>query len=281
MSRMADQDYLLSQQYRDETNLNARIALHQRFSTNQQGWFPWLFEQLSLPPRCRILELGCGPGDLWLQNLERIPSGWHMTLSDLSAGMVRRAQRSLADRSQAFDFQVIDAQSIPFADGSCDAVFANHVLYHVPDRDKALSEMRRVLRPGGKLYASTVGEAHLRELYHLVGQIDAEAFGYDDSACEPFLLENGGIQLSRWFTEVRLHRYDDGLIVTEAEPLIAYILSTATTPEVPGGKLAALRTLVEHELASNGSILITKDSGLFEAVREDGQPSGERRVPEG
>ena len=281
MSRMADQDYLLSQQYRDETNLNARIALHKRFSTNEQGWFPWLFGQLSLPPRCRILELGCGPGDLWLQNLERIPGGWHMTLSDLSAGMVRRAQRSLADHSQAFDFQVIDAQSIPFGDGSFDAVLANHVLYHVPDREKALAEMRRVLRPGGKLYASTVGRAHLRELYALVGKIDAEAFGYDDSTCEAFLLENGGAQLSRWFAGVTMRRYNDSLIVTEAEPLIAYVLSTATTPEAHGSKLAALRTLVEHELASNGSICITKDSGLFEAVRGDGQRSGGGSVPKG
>lgn len=278
---MADQDYLLSQQYRDETNLNARIGLHQRFSTNEQGWFPWLFEQLSLPPRCRILELGCGPGDLWLQNLERIPGGWHITLSDLSAGMVQSAQRSLADRSQAFDFQVIDAQSIPFDDGSCDTVLANHVLYHVPDREKALSEMRRVLRPGGKLYASTVGRAHLRELYDLVGKIDAEAFGYEGSPCEPFLLENGARQLSRWFTRVTLRRYEDDLIVTEAEPLIAYVLSTAATPEVHGGKLAALRALVEHEMASNGSIRITKDSGLFEALRADGQQPGEGMVPEG
>jgi hypothetical protein len=126
-----------------------------------------------------------------------------------------------------------------------------------------------------------VGRAHLRELYHLVGRIDAEAFGYDDSPCEPFLLENGGVQLSRWFAGVNLHRYDDSLVVTEAEPLIAYVLSTATTPEVHSGKLAALRKLVEHELASNGSIRITKDSGLFEALRGDGQHRGEGGVPEG
>ena len=58
---LADQDYV-ADQYQTATNLNARISLHQRFSTNRYGWFPWLFDRLRFPPQARILELGCGPG---------------------------------------------------------------------------------------------------------------------------------------------------------------------------------------------------------------------------
>jgi tRNA1(Val) A37 N6-methylase TrmN6 len=69
---LADPHYV-SDQYKNADNLNARIRLHQLFSTNQYGWQHWLFDQFKLPPRGRILELGCGTGLLWLENLERRP----------------------------------------------------------------------------------------------------------------------------------------------------------------------------------------------------------------
>jgi hypothetical protein len=62
MKYRTDQDYLLQQQYCDASNLQARIALHQRFSTNSQGLPRWFLEQLQIPENGRVLELGCGPG---------------------------------------------------------------------------------------------------------------------------------------------------------------------------------------------------------------------------
>ncbi len=55
-------------------------------------------------------------------------------------------------------FKEIDAQSIPFEDETFDAVIANHMLYHVPDRPKAIAEIKRVLKPGGRLIATTIGK---------------------------------------------------------------------------------------------------------------------------
>lgn len=66
MSRATDQSYLRGEQYQDAANLNARIALHQRFGTAKIGWHPWVFDQLDLPPDACVLELGCGPGLLWV-----------------------------------------------------------------------------------------------------------------------------------------------------------------------------------------------------------------------
>src|SRR5688572_32991799 len=91
MSKMADQDYLLNQQYRDGSNLNARVQLHQRFSTNTYNWYWWVLDQVKMPPQGRVLELGCGPGWLWVENRERIPPGWEITLSDFSPGMIEEA----------------------------------------------------------------------------------------------------------------------------------------------------------------------------------------------
>ncbi len=143
MSLATDQKHLLQHQYQNASNLNARISLHARFSLNSYGWHPWVFDQFQLPPNARILELGCGSGALWLRNLERIPAGWDITLSDFSTGMVEDARHKLEGSTHPFTFQQMDAQSIPLPDASVDAVIANHMLYHVPDRNKAFSEIRR------------------------------------------------------------------------------------------------------------------------------------------
>jgi hypothetical protein len=80
-----------------------------------------------------------------------------------------------------------------------------------------------------------------------------------------FALENGAEQLVRLFTTVELHRFQDGLVVTEAQPLIDYILSGRVGAELEGQRAAQLATFIEHELADHGSLTITKDTGLFEA----------------
>jgi ubiquinone/menaquinone biosynthesis C-methylase UbiE len=225
----------------------------------------WVFDQLQLPPESCILELGCGPADLWQQNVGRIPKGWQITLSDASAGMVERAQENLRDIERSFDYRVVDAQAIPYEDESYDAVIANHMLYHVPDRPAALSEIRRILRPGGRLYAATNGGAHLRELYELRVQFDPKMEQRIQSIVEAFTLENVRDQLTPWFSQVTLLRYEDGLRVTEAEPLIAYVASASMTDK---DGLAAFAAHIRQQLAKEGVICITKESGMFVAYRD-------------
>ncbi len=267
MPNISDPEFV-SEQYQDESNLNARIQLHDRFSINKYGWFPWVFDQLRLSPESHILHLGGGTGLLWLKNLNRIPTGWDITLSDLSPGMLQEAQRNLRDRQRHFEFAVIDAQAVPFEDESFDAVIANHMLYHVPDRTKALLEIRRVLRPGGRFYASTIGRAHLQELSELVHRFDPCADPWGADFADSFLLENGLDQLSEWFSRVTLHRYEDDLVITEAKPLVAYVLSGATESVLADKELEFVE-FVEQELALHGAINVTKDYGLFEAFRDD------------
>jgi ubiquinone/menaquinone biosynthesis C-methylase UbiE len=264
MADWTNPSYLLNEQYKDASNLNARIQLHARFSVNKRGWNRWLFDQFKIAPGSRILELGCGPGKLWLSNLDRIGDDWQITLSDFSAGMLQEAQQKLGQSKHHFSFQIIDAQSIPFEDASMDAIIANHMLYHVPDRPKALAEVRRVLKPDGRFYASTIGDTDLHEINEIIGRVD-RAFAQRRKS-NPFTLENGAEQLARWFASITLYRYEDALVVTELEPLIAYILSGVAKTIFVGEKLQRLRDLLKQELAANKAIYITKDAGLFEAV---------------
>jgi len=266
MSKFTDQQYLKSDQYRDSSNLDARVMIHQRFSTNPYGWFKWVFDTLlKLPENAKILELGCGHGLLWKENIDRIPAGWNITLSDFSSGMLDAAWRNLVVSGRAFQFKEIDAQSIPFEDEAFDAVIANHMLYHVPDRPKAIAEIKRILKPGGRLIATTIGQNHLKEIANWIRYVspasDFESFG------SPFTLENGLEQLEQFFSQVTVSRYSDNLDVTEVKPIIAFILSTSHAAEIIEEELAKLEIELEQELKEKSKIFIQKDSGMFEAVK--------------
>ena len=147
-----DPEYLKHDQYKDSSRLQARARLHSDYRRNPYGWFEWQFDLYrDLPENARILELGAGVGWLWLRNRQRIPKGWNITISDFSAGMVAEQQTNLSRLPRPFQFEVIDIQNIDLPDQTFDAVIANHMRYHVPDRPKAIAEMRRVLKPGGTL----------------------------------------------------------------------------------------------------------------------------------
>ena len=266
MSKLSDPEYLLSKQYKDATNLNARLSLHQKFSTNKYDWFLWLFDHLDLRQGDKILELGCGPGDLWRSNYHRIPDDCDITLSDFSVGMLQQAKNNLLDLEQDFSFKLIDAQAIPYYHESFDIVIANFMLYHVANRGKALSEIRRVLKLGGRLIAATAGKSHLGELPVLVSKFDPKLTANHEAERNGFTLENGYSQLTKWFSDVSTYRQTNALIVTEVSPLVDYVLSTVRLG-VGEERRDEFSKFVEYEMMLNrGEIHITKDSGLFIAT---------------
>ena len=264
--RFTDQTYLTQDQYKDSSNLDARIAIHQKFSTNPQGWFNWIFDTLiKLPAESKILELGCGSGEMWRSCTSRIPAGWVITLTDFSDGMLDAAWRNLVPLGRNFKFQQVDAQSIPYGDQSFDVVIANHMLSHVPDREKALHEIKRVLKDDGCLFASTVGENHMKEIYSFLKRVNTNE--RPDMFSNPFTLENGLEQLQNVFSQVQMSRYADNLHVTEIDPLIAYIRSSIGAVDLSENKLGELKKDLTAVLEKEGKIFITKDSGLFEALK--------------
>jgi SAM-dependent methyltransferase len=264
IARYHDQDYLLRNQYQDGTNFGARVELSRRFSVNKYGWQRWIFDQLRISEAGCVLELGCGPGWLWLANRSRIPADWMITLSDFSSGMLQEARQRLGE--ERFSYEVVDAQAIPYPDASLDAVIANHMLYHVPDLPRALSEIRRVLKPGGRLYATTIGREHMREMSELARQALPEIPWRNFGEIAPFVLENGQELLAPFFASVALLTYEDALAVTEAEPLLAYALSGHANSLMQAENQAALRARIQQEIDAHGVLRITRASGMFVAV---------------
>lgn len=255
--------------------MDARVALHERFGTNPRGWQRWVFDLLDLPPGADVLDLGCGPGYLWSKNLKRVPEGWGITLADTSPGMLREAEHNVGF-DHRFVPRVADARELPFGDGSFDAVVANHVLYLVPGLPRAISEISRVLKPGGALYAATNGwsqDLH-QELGRMMRVLDPTlAPDGPSGVLLAFNLDNGAQHLAKHFSDVSLSRYEDGLAITEAKPLVDYLLSTTAAQEATGRvpatefrqRVSALSAGLEKELAARGAIRISKEAGMFTA----------------
>ena len=74
---------------------------------------PWIFEQCRISPGLRILELGCGDGTLWTDNLSLLPEDISITLSDISSGMLRDARRAIGSSDTRFAFRAFDCRKIP------------------------------------------------------------------------------------------------------------------------------------------------------------------------
>jgi SAM-dependent methyltransferase len=255
-----DRGHLRDVQYRDDSNFNARVELHRRFSTNPGSFHRWVFDHLDLPAAARVLEVGCGPGYLWWTNADRVPPGWSAVLTDFSPGMLAVARRRLGGR---YAFAVADAGALPHPKAAFDAVVANHMLYHVPDRPRTVRELARVLKPGGALYATTNGRDHLRELDDLVArQLPGRVLS---AHAVRFGLENGADQLRAGFAEVEVRRWANALEITETEPVVAYLRSG-----VAGARVDAdvLRRDVADAMGCGGGVLrVRAATGLFVARR--------------
>ncbi|MGH3564078.1 MAG: class I SAM-dependent methyltransferase [Mycobacterium sp.] len=129
-------------------------------------------------PYDRALELGCGTG-FFLLNLIQSGVARRGSVTDLSPGMVKVATRSGQSLVLDIDGQVADAEGIPYADDTFDLVVGHAVLHHIPDVERSLREVRRVLRPGGRFVfagePTAVGDRYARSLSTLTWRITTNA----------------------------------------------------------------------------------------------------------
>lgn len=212
MTRL-DDPALVAREYADETRLQRRASAYTGGESGVDAREPVVAAVAEIAPR-RLLEVGCGWGELasWLAR----ETGADVVAIDLSGRMV-----SLA-RERGIDARVGDVQELAFADGEFDCVVAAWMLYHVPDLDGAISELARVLRPGGRLVAVTNSRYHLIELRELVGS---------GPSTLSFNRENGEQLLSRHFSLVRRIDVDGRLAFATRADVEEYVrASIAMSP---------------------------------------------------
>lgn len=246
----------IQKQYQTSSNLNTRISIHDKYSTNRQPFGDWIVSHYVIRPGDRILELGCGTGSMWKDKLHLL-TGAALTLTDFSEGMLETARKTLAG-AENITFQQADIQAIPYLDASFDVVIANMMLYHVPDLHKGLSEVRRVLKPGGAFYCATYGIHGIME--YITGLLrDWEVQG---SMLTGFTLQNGGEVLSLHFDHVNRLDREDGLAITEIGDFADYIYSLSGLTNLENVPRQAVLDALESRV-ENGILYVPKEYGMF------------------
>jgi SAM-dependent methyltransferase len=230
--RLVDRGYLTGVQYASDANLAARQAIY-AYRVPPTRSVPWAVDLAGLAGEETVLDVGCGNG-LYLHELMQRDHRGLVVGMDISGGMLPAAR----ERSPA-PLLVGDAQRLPFPDDAFGCVLAMHMLYHVPDRDLAIAEMRRVLQPGGVAVAVTNSLHHLEELNELVGSVLRDATGADPAMLRAYLRfssETGGADLRRHFTSVERCDYIGELVVTAVEPIVAYVASMGSGGQSTTGR---------------------------------------------
>ena len=175
-----DDPELVRREYTTEDGLEGRRSAYQ-YAEGVNAPETVFDAVAELAPR-RVLEVGCGPGELAARIAAEL--GVELLALDISPRMVELA------RSRGVDARVGDLQELPFRDGEFDCVVAAWVLFHVPDLDRGVRELARILRPGGRLVAATNDVDHLQELRELFGQSPSREMAFDGRNSEELLLRH-------------------------------------------------------------------------------------------
>jgi ubiquinone/menaquinone biosynthesis methyltransferase len=146
-----------------------------------RSWKRQLIEMLNLRGDEKVLDLACGTGDISLALGERLHSGEVIGL-DITQAMIEIAEsKRRAGNAGNVSFHRADIMSLPFTDDSFDCVTCGYALRNVPDVELAMSEIKRVLKPGGRFYSLDFAHPQSRiyrwlYLHYLV--IAGSIFGY-------------------------------------------------------------------------------------------------------
>lgn len=255
-----DPRHLAEKAYRDGTQLRRRKALYQ-FMTPRYDFEEEVIKLLDLRGNEILLDVGCGAGELLLKIAQRYPAV-SLTGVDISPGIFAPAQEQARQRGFSIQFQTADAQSLLFPAAYFDRVTALHMLYHVPDIEKALREMKRVLKLEGRLVVSTNSLASKPELQRL-GSGAAQHIGIKEHApvSARFPIESGEELLRRYFRQVELTRFQSTITLYEPKPGVEYFDSMRDLwdPRPSDAQWQAMITFVQQQFES-----IIQEKGKFE-----------------
>lgn len=196
-------------QYATEANLETRRSVWQPTADGRDPVEVAAAVVRASGPRA-VLEVGCGTGAF----AER------MTADNPEATVIATDQSTRfveLTAGRGVDARLADVQDLPFADDSFDLVAALWMLYHVPDLDRGLAEVRRVLRPGGRFLAVTNGDEHVADLRREAGGAPVVT---------TFSSENGEQALRRHFDEVRREDLRTRAVFPDPATAVAYLASS-------------------------------------------------------
>lgn len=217
--------------YADENRYATRMA-KQKTATGPDPYDIVFAAVAEREPR-DVLEVGSGRGEL-AERMSRELSA-HVIALDQSARMVELTA------ARGVEAVIGDVVGLPFDDGSFDCAVAAWMLYHASDLHQALEELRRVLRPGGRLVAATSSERNLAEVWELVGEIGAPGGGFTVESAEAALRRHfNRVEQRDVFGTVTFHGWEEAYeyLAATRSAEVADLLPDLDGPLVASRRLA-------------------------------------------
>ncbi|MDR9854227.1 class I SAM-dependent methyltransferase [Paenibacillus sp. VCA1] len=215
--------------YGTEQNLKAKYEVLETYGLRKETFEEWLIGKLKLTGSELVLDVGAGNGRFSLPVGRMLKgSGGFLAACDLAEGVMIPSRVQAEKESLPILHMQADAENLPFLSEQFDLVMANHMLYHLPNLNRGLAEMGRVLKQSGRLLATTNSEKGMPELFGLhLNTMDRLGipFGVKEELIA-FSLENGEQTLSKHFKQVESWTYEAGFMVKEPEPVFQYYAAT-------------------------------------------------------
>jgi SAM-dependent methyltransferase len=214
---MTDEDFRLDNpmlvrwEFASEERLEKRNAIYRRLVEGVDAEVV-LFEAVKEFAPTRVLEVGSGAGAMTERVRDEVTT--EIVAVDSSERMVELT------RQRGIETYVADVQELPFADGEFDCLFAGWVLYHVLDRDRAISECARVLRPGGRFVTATLADENLSDLWDFLGSPHERSLGFTST--------NGAEQLERHFINVEAREANGVVVFATPDDMTQFVSANMT-----------------------------------------------------
>ena len=259
--RNITKEYLKEKQYKKSRWLEARIAIHKRFGTDKQSFHEWVWDHLDVKRPVSILDVGCGTAQFWNENYNKLPNGSTLLLTDFSEGMIEKAKKHVIGKKIAFE--VAEIENLPYDDNNFDIVMCHHVVYHADDKDKALKELKRVVKKDGIVTITTNNKNHMLNIYEIGKSLDKNF--PTDRNIDSFTGEIADRMLPHYFRDVIKHTSNELLKVTDADVMIDYVKSTVEPRNLPirVDFYDRYKKVVLDEIKEKGYFGIQKHSPLY------------------
>jgi SAM-dependent methyltransferase len=263
-SPFTDTSYL-DYQYADSEKLRIRLEIHRRYTEGDDDYVAVELGHIAPRTGLRVLDVGCGPGRVAAILRDTGVTDFGL---DTAAGLLREAHSHASGQ-----YVQADARALPIADARFDRVLSLNALYHVSDWQQALRELRRVVRPGGRVVLSTNGPEAMRRVYDVHREAALE-LGYTPLPFTGSSFNLGHLpQVRAVFPTVALHIQETALVFPDPEPALRFYATNRIdmidgwqqSTEHRARLLPLVRSKIEAIIGREGSFRVPKSHGYFVA----------------
>jgi ubiquinone/menaquinone biosynthesis C-methylase UbiE len=225
MNYNSNKEYLKNIQYHTSDNLDARVALHERFTPKGNNIWDFVWSHYNIKRHNKVLEVGCGTGQFWNSSNRNDFRGFDVILSDFSNGMLNSARTNCSSIKHNFKFEIADVEKLQYNSHSFDIVLSHFMLYHTTSKNKAIDELKRVLKPMGWIGIVLISKGNMDNIFKPAYVIAPEN-KFPEPSSQLFSVDEAMALLQKEFNDIQKYKYEFTMQVDDIDLIVKYAQSS-------------------------------------------------------